>query len=255
MKFSVTVGAYKLFEFVELNVCRCRVIFGDDVDICIDDDLSENSPTIQEISEQYGCGYVCGEKPRGHFAGDAQTIATALAFGQQTKSDVSLKLSQRVIPVLPRFRECIEEAFANPAIQIVVPGRIKMNQIARPSARFFASFGLLTDLVAFRTGAITPEEWIEFYRERFQKSTNHADSLIEVTVGHLIATKFKDAAMVLEELANYKPFAPKIFLRKSQCLEREYQQLADMHGIKGSWNILDWAQIEKQNYFCRPVQV
>lgn len=231
------------------------MIFGDDVPICIDDDKSDQSPKIQEIAEQYGCGYVYGEKRRGHFCGDAQTITTALAFGQQTKSDVSLKISQRLVPILPRFRECIEEAFANPAIQIVVPGRIKMNQIARPSARFFSSFGLLTDVVAFRTGAIEPEEWIAFYRERFQKSTNHADSLIEITVGHLIATKFKDAAAVLDELANYTPFKPKIFLRKSQCLEREYEQLADMHNIKGSWSVLDWAQIEQRDYFCRPTIV
>lgn len=253
--WSITLGAYKLHDFVELNVCRCRVIFGDDVPICIDDDKSEFSPKIQAIAEKYNCGYLCGPVQRGHFAGDAQTITTTLAFGKQMDADIALKLSQRVIPVLPRFRECIEEAFSNPAIKIVVPGRIRMNQIARPSARFFSSFGILTDLIAFRRDAIEPEDFIQFYRDRFQKSTNHADSLIEITIGSLMAERFKDASLALDELANHEPFKPKIYLRKAQALEREYQQVADMHGLTGSWNVLDWGMIEKQNYFCRPTQV
>lgn len=255
MTFSICIGAYKLADFVELNICRCRVIFGDDVPICIDDDKSESSGKIEAIAEKYDCYYVCSEKRRGHFAGDCQTIVNSLVFGNQIQSDISLKISQRVIPVLPRFREIFEEAFANPQIQIVVPGQIKQNQIARPAAMFFSKFGILTDVIGFRTGALDPTAFVDVYRERFQRGKNHADSLIETTIGYLIASRFKDAAVISDELANHKPFQPKIYLRKSQALEREYQQIADMHGIAGQWDLRDWGLVERADYFCRPVCV
>src|SRR5207302_724487 len=93
--WAITIGAYRLWDFVELNVCRCKVIFGDDVSICIDDDKSPESPKIEAVADKHGCHYICSTERRGHFAGDAQTIATCLAFGKQTGADYSLKLSQR----------------------------------------------------------------------------------------------------------------------------------------------------------------
>lgn len=255
MKWAITIGAYKLFDFVALNVCRCRVIFGDDVAILIDDDKSENSDRIREIAEKYDCSYVCSKMRRGHFSGDITTFINTLVFGKQVGCDIALKLSQRVVPVLPSFREAFEKAFANPQIQIVLPGKIGNNQIARPSARFFQLFGILTDVAAFRNGAIEPEELVSIYRERFTTGKNHADALVETLFGHLLATKFKDSAVVLPELANYQPFKPKPYLRKSQCLEREYQALADMHGLTGSWDVRDWGLIERQGYLCRPLCV
>lgn len=255
MKWAITVGAYKLADFVTLNVCRCRVIFGDDVDICIDDDLSENSPKIREIAERYECGYVCSPVQRGHFAGDLQTFLTAIAFGKQTECDLVLKISQRVIPVLPAFREVAEKAFSNPEIIVALPGKPKMNQIARPAARFYSSFGILTDVVAIRNGALEPEELLDVYRKRFTTSTNHADSLIETTWGWLLAQKFKHSTAIIPEWTNHEAFKPKIYLRKSQAMESEYATLAAMHDLVGTWDVREWGLIEGKNYLCRPLVV
>lgn len=255
LTFAITIGAYKLFDFVELNICRSRVIFGDDVAILIDDDRSENSDKIREIAEKYDCSYVCSEMQRGHFAGDLQTFVNSMVFCKSAKADVGLKISQRVIPVLPAFRECVEKAFENPQIQIALPGKINPRHIARPMARFYGQFGILTDVMAIRRDAMPPQELVDVYRKRFTGSPNHADSLIETTWGWILANRFPNAHVIIPEWTNHEPFKPKIYLRKSQALEREYAQIASMHGIEGTWNLAEWGMIERKNYLCRPLCV
>jgi hypothetical protein len=228
-------------------------IFGDDVPILVDDDRSPESDKIAAVAEKYGCSYMVGKERRGHFAGDIQTFVNAIVFGKEQQSDLTLKISQRVVPVLPAFREVFERAFADPKIMVALPGRPR--HIARPMARFYSKFGILTDVVGIRTGAMEASDLVTVYRERFQNSKNLADALVETTWGHLIATKFPSGAAVLPELANPEPFKAKIYLRKSQAMEREYEQVAAMHGIKGQWNVAEWAVIEGSRYFCRPAKI
>lgn len=252
VQFAITIGCYKLTDFIELNVRRCRTLFGEDVPILLSDDLSPISKEIEALADRHGCDY-WQEGRRSHFSGDMQACVNSLVFAKETNADVSIKISQRLIPVLPRFREMIEESFRDPEVCIVLPGRPHINQIARPASRFYSKFGILTDVIAVRNGALIPHDLAEIYRGRFRLGVKHADCLVETTWGWVLANRFKGGQVrVLDGLANHVPFQPKVFLRKSQAMEKEYRDVAAMEGVKGMFDIREWGRIEGKEYKCRP---
>lgn len=254
MIYAICIGAYKLTQFVELCVLRCRRVFGD-VPILISDDLSINSPAIKALAEKHDCDYVVGPSQRSHFSGDMQAFVNLLKFMDELQVDVGLKLSQRFIPVLPRFKETMDETFSDSNIQLCLPGQMAKRQIARPRCFFYGKFGILSDCLALRRGAITPEELLECYRARCKPGQKSSDSFAETTWGHLLATKFADRHRIMQEWTHHKPFESKIYLRKSQATEPEYAQVAAMEGVKGYWDVREWGQIEGKEYQSKPTVV
>jgi hypothetical protein len=256
MTFAICIGSYRLLDFVELNILRCRRIFGQDTPILISDNLSPDSPAIEAMTRKYGVIYRCPTTPYSHFSGDVQSAINALALADATGSDVALKLSMRLIPVLPRFRECIEEAFAAPNIAAVLPARPIIQQMARPMARFYTKFGLLSDIAAIRRGAIKPERLMDVYRARCRSSKSGKDCLVESTWGWLLDHDLPGRFRLLPELSVYQPFQPKPYLRKAQCSVEDYIKVAAMEGINGrSWELREWGHIEGAKYFCRSREV
>lgn len=187
-----------------------------------------------------------------HHSGDWQALINSLVFARQNKSHIAIKISQRLIPVHPEFWSPMFKAFEDDNVSIVVPGRLDMKQVARPTARFFTKFPLLTDIVAMRVRDVKPEMLLQVYRDRFNGAKTHHDVLVEFAMNHLITTHFIGKTVTLDQWSRHEVFKPKLFLRRSQSIPSEYAKIAEMEGVKGDWNLAEWAVIEKKNYACRP---
>lgn len=237
-------------QFVELCIKRCRRIFGDQVPILVSDDLSSQSDSIKKLADDLGCGYVVGDGRISHFGGDMQAVLNAITWGSD--SDACIKISQRLIPVLPAFVDSLNAAFSNPKINVVLPGQLESRQIARTQASFYSRFGILTDVIAIRTNSLSTKELLDIYTERLLRPKARSDCFVETTFGWLLANKFKDAHHIIPEWTNHIPFKPKAFLRKSQSNYNEYQKVAQMENVSGDWDLREWGIIEKSFYMPKP---
>lgn len=250
MTIAITIGAYRLTNFCKLNILRCRRIWGAEVPILISDDRSSESTLMKELADELECDYVCPDKRRSHFSGDFQTVLNSIQFAVEIGADVALKLSQRMIPVLPEFRTTMEDAFTDERCQVVLPGQLNPQQIARPGARFYRKFGLLTDAVALQSDAISPEELLDVYRERCRaadgKRAPISDSFSETTFGHLLERKFPGPKhKLLDAWTHHQSGKPKLYLRKSQSSASDYAQVAAMEGLNISdFDLREWISIE-----------
>lgn len=253
MTWAITIGAYRLCDFVALNLAQCRKLFGADTMLLVSDDLSHFGPQMSAIAERYEAGYMAPQARRSHFSGDFQALINAVVFAAATQSDAALKLSQRFVPC-DGLKALLEETFSNPSVQIVLPGRPGTSQMARPSASFYSQFGILTDCIAIRRGAIPPDELVDVYRAR-HRSEERGARLVETTLGWIIANRFRpENVAVLDQLANHSPLNPrKLFLRKSQSNRGEYIRLAEEHGIKGVFDLREWGLIEGPHYMAAPL--
>lgn len=251
MQTAITVGAYKMPAFVRLNVLRCRRIFGPDTCILISDDKSTESEAIENLAKELSCDYVVSKKRMSHFSGDCQSLLNAIVFGRECGADIALKLSQRFILVRPEFRTAMEKAFADPEVQIALPGRIPKNQIARPSSVFYSRFGLLSDVVAIRPNAIEPEEFLSIYRDRCAVGKHPAESFVETSLGFILDKKFGgNKHRLLTEWSVHNQGQAKIYLRKSQSSSSDYQQVAMMENVHSptGWDLREWREVELKNY-------
>lgn len=252
MTFAIAIGSYRLPQFVELCARRCRRLFGDDTPILISDDLSDKSPQIKELARRLDCGYVVGDGRLSHFGGDMQAVLNAIAWG--AKHEVAVKISQRFVPVLESFRDTMEGVFLHPDVKVALPGQLSPHQIARPGAGFYGRFGILTDVIAIRNGALTTEELLELYLQRVKNPKARSDSFVETTFGWLLANKFKGQHTIVKEWTIHEPMKPKVYLRKSQSNAGEYAQVAAMEGMNGcNWDLREWIQIERGHYMPKPV--
>lgn len=253
MTYSIAIGAYKLPQFVELCIKRCRTLFGPDVPILVSDDFSDRSTAIRAIANAHECDYDCPAKRRSHFSGDMQVFINALKFCEELETDAVVKISQRFIPVLPAFKDAMDTAFANGDVQVCLPGQIHRRQIARREAMFYSKFGILTDVLAIRRGAITPKELIDCYRKRCHPGSRPSDSFAETTWGCLLAERFGGRRhRILPEWTNHQPNQPKVYLRKSQAKETDYGQIGAMEGMAGHWDLREWRLIEMRGYKPKP---
>lgn len=249
MTTCIVIGAYKLTEFCRLNILRCRRIFGPFVPILISDDRSDESAKMQQLADELECDYTCSETRRSHFSGDMQSFLNGLVFSREIGADVVLKLSQRFILVLPEFRAAMERAFDDDRCKVVLPGQLNPQQIARPGAKFYRKFGILTDALAMRSDAIEPEELLRVYRER--NKGKPSDSFSETTFGFLLDQKFPGAGhKILPQWTNHQAGRPKLYLRKSQSSASDYKQVAMMEGLDvKDFDLREWMAIEgRQNY-------
>lgn len=247
---AITVGCYALTSFVELNVLRCRHLIPE-VPILLSDDRSDASKDIQALAVKYDCDYVCPKKRRSHFSGDWNHIINSLVFAKEIGATVAVKLSQRCIPVLPGFFVALDRTFKDPEVQIAHPGQLNPNQIVRKASTFFKRFGCLSDMLAFRVGAIEPEELLSIYRMRNNTGRAH-DSFSETSIGFLLASRFPgNKARMIPEWTNHQQGMPKLFLRKAQSPSSDYVQIARMHGINADASMYDcreWREIQGSQY-------
>lgn len=259
MTIAIVIGAYRLRAFCELNVRACRRLWPD-ARVLISDDRSDDSPSIEAMADNEGVSYVCSESRRSHASGDIQSFINGQVFAEQVRADVILKLSQRLIPVKPRFRELVEDPFRDPEVWLAfAPPLSGKMSVARQSAVFYIGMPILCDIVAWRPDRCSAKVILEAYRESAVRAGNrdtHAKArelFSENTWIRLVDTHFKGHAMTVPEFTNPKPFHQKIFLRKAQASEGEYKTLAEELGVEGEFPILEWKQIEKPHeYMCLP---
>lgn len=253
MRIAIALGSYKLTDFVRLNLLQLRSLFGAETPILVSDDKSENTDEIRKLAEDFDCSWAESTHRRGHFGGDVQSTCNGISFAEQEGCEIVLKLSQRIVPVLPKFRELIERPFENPKINIIVPGKINSVQIRLASQKFFGSFGVLSDIFAIRVGSITAKQFLDGYVANMKLGRFHPAMLCECYLGQLLATHFNGASFVSDELANHKIDEPMCFLRKAQADPKAYQMIADFHGLKGGhYPCEDYGMMEGQNYLSRP---
>jgi hypothetical protein len=252
VKLAIVLSTFYLVNFVKLNLFRLRELYRG-CPVLVSDDRSSNSDEIKKLAEDFGCSHICSSVKRGHFAGDIQSIISGLSFAEQEGAEILMKLSQRLVPVLPVFRDYIETPFADDRINIVVPGKISANQINYPNSKFLSGMGILTDVIAIRVGSITPEQLRQKYVANFKYGRFSSNLLVEVFFGELLATHFAGASFVSPALANHKPFEPCVFLRKATNDPRAYAMVAKMHGLEGlEFDTRECGEIFKTEYLSRP---
>lgn len=251
MTFAVSIGSYRLHRFVELGILRWRRLIPD-VPIIVSDDLSPESKIIRAISDRHGCDYYCSPSRRGHFSADLQAAVNGMIFGKELGVDAVVKCSQRVIAVLPIIVESMTAALSDEECQVCLPGRINPKQISRRSAAWYAKFGILSDIVGFKTNAISPEEFIEIYRARCNGGHHPSFSFAETTWGWLLANRFQGKRhAILPEWTHHEQGKPKAFLRKSMSTATEYVQIARFEGIESTvadWPMEEWKTLDGRNY-------
>jgi hypothetical protein len=193
-----------------------------------------------------------------HFSGDVQVFINGLVFGAEVGADVVLKLSQRMVPIDRGFFDPI---FAMTDDQwVATPGRLPAKQIARPNARFYTKFGLLTDAVAMRVGRIKPERIADLYRSRFENGRDHLASMVELAWGALLAEPdIKNRHIEVRQWTEHEPMEPKLYLRKSQSIQHDYLIRANQVGMSiqaRDFDVREWIAIEgREEYRMRPTNV
>lgn len=250
MNIAVSLATYKLAPFVRLNLAQLKVIIPDAA-VLVSDDRSDQTEEIDAISAEYDSAFVTSNARRGHCGGKIQAVVSGLSFAQQEGADILLVLNQRLVPVLPVFREYIEGPFSDPKVNIVVPGRATASQLKLPASKYFSGLGILTDVLAIRVGSITPADFLKAYQDGFKWGSMYIGLLPEPFLGKLLGTHFQDRIYVSSSLGDAKVANP-AFLRREQSKPKDYQALASQHGFTGEFDCRDWLEIERTTLMMRP---
>lgn len=255
LKFAVTVGAYELDWFVELQILSLRHVFGKDVPILVSDDISKRSVEIKEIAERYGVHHTVSQTHRSHFGGDCQAAVNALAFAECEGADIAVKVSQRLLLCEPAVRDILEKYFADPDVWLCLPGRIAAGTIKRAESRFFSNLSCQSDVLCIRTGSIKPAELKETYESRVRNRQSRHGSLIEALWSDLIDTKFNHHYRLVLELTHPYPGRDPIFLRRCQVEAADFMKQAERLGLKrqGAVYLQEWRALAGGAY--RPIPV
>lgn len=219
------------------------------------DDRSPLTPKIEKMAHDEGVDFTTTEKRNSHHGGDWQACINSLVYARQEGVDVAVKISQRLIPILPEFWGCMEDAFKEESVAVCLPGQMDRRQVARPSAMFFTKFPILTDVVGMRVDCVNPTRLLEIYKDKFKTAKSHHETLVEFAWNHLVNSDFKGRTKILDQWSTHEKFKQKYYLRKSQSTAAEYEKVAKMEGLTGVWNLHDWGLIEKKQYVCRPTIV
>lgn len=248
MKLAFTLSTYRLCDFVHLGLKQLRKL-SPESPILVSDDASPESPGIASHASQHCAQYICSKKRRGHFASDFQSLVNALVFAKSQDCDVAVKVSQRFIFRKPDSIEALSKVFENPEILMVTPGQPKQVNGHNRAAQGFAQFTTLSDVVALRVSAISPEELLHTYRKRLITDKAPWGSFLEVLVNDLHG-RFGPKSMRMDELTN--PQEDPWFLRRYQHTPEDYRKLAGEHGFGGAFNCQEWGNIEGRKYLCKP---
>lgn len=255
LKFSITISSYLMPDFCELNCVMVRHVFGSATPILISDDRSVNSEAIEAMAKKHNVAYVCSDKRRQHFCGDVQSWANALAFGESAGADVCAKVSFRFIFLDQKLCSDIEDRFGNHICSIAVPSKIRPGQILRRDSMTFSMVPCLSDVIFMKVGELSPSELIDRYRAKVTTEKSPHSSLVEALAFDLVAGKFKDKSITLDELSFHQPGVPHRYLRKCQNHQAQYVDLASKLGITGTFDCREWNKIEGVLYKPKPVVV
>ena len=241
---AIVIGCYRLTDFIRLNLVLCQHLWPDSP-ILLSDDRSPESPQIEQLAEEFGVAYMVSARRRTHVSGDWQAFINGAQLGLETRRPV-LKLSQRFIPVSERFWPLLQEDYQG--VTAVLPGKLNTSMIARPEARFYLTFGHLTDCLLFDPTVYTPTLLQEAYNMGYHTGRK-GDLFSELAWGRLIRLH---PVKISPWLANHQPMERKLYLRKATANAAEYQALAEAHGVQGVWDVREWKAIEGQNYRSIP---
>lgn len=251
MKFAFTIGAYRLCDFVKLNILQLRELCPGAL-ILVSDDKSPETPHMQKMCEELGVSFITSRERRAHFAGDMQALVNSVAFARAAEADVAVKISQRLILRTPEAINCLRKHFEDPNIYFASPGQPKHVRGNKQTAGF-GGFAVLSDLVCTRVGSISPEEIIQCYRDRINNEVVPWKDFIEALVHALHINKFQGHSVMMPEFTD--PTHEQIYLRRYQCAEKDYQTLAMSHGFAGLFPQIEWNALDQGRYSAKPVIV
>lgn len=251
-KLAFTISSYRLHDFVKLGLKQLQKL-SPDSSILVSDDRGAESEMIKQTAEEHGAAYRGSDKRRGHFCADYQGLVNSLAFAEAAGADVAVKVSQRFIFRKPESIDVIHKTFSDSNILAATPGRPRVMPGKGKASKGFSNFGILSDVVMIRVGAMTPMDLLVMYRERLLNARSSIASFIECTVDLLHTEKFPGRTARIEELTN--PTVDPIYLRRYQATGQQYRELAESYGFGGVFPTCEWAQIEQGNYLCKPVVV
>lgn len=254
MRLAFTIGSYRLFDFIHLGIKQIRRLCGDDTPILISDDYSPESVYIKQLAKEQGCEFMGSDKRRGHFSGDGNSLVNAISFGVHTEADIAIKVSQRFIFRLPESIQAIERAFADPAVVIAIPGQPKV-AFGSKAAKGFSNFAVLSDVVCVRPSIQIADRFLQLYRNRIRTESVPWKTFIEPAVHAIFNDVGPERAKLLPELTDHATPANPIYLRRYQCTEEQYRQLASFHGILGRFPVAEFGAIEGRAYMAQPVVV
>jgi hypothetical protein len=241
-KWAITIGAYALPDFVSLNLLQCRAIFGGSPAL-----VSDDGSGLGNLAAEHGAYYVSTDSRMSHCSGDWQALVNAAAFGAEMGAEFCLKLSQRLVPAHPDLVGLLDTLLQEH--DVVVPCPLNPRVVSRPGAVMYTRFPILSDIVAWRTGALTPERLISAYRDSAGNRASSKGAIVEYALASMLSVSGLRVAKS-KDLGGRRPGNP-LFLRKSSSNPTEYKALAATHGLQGSFNCSEWREIEGANY--RPV--
>lgn len=250
MRFSVSLGTFKLLPFVELNLRALRSVFGNSP-LLLYDGLSENSPRIKEIADRFDCVALSERVNRKHFAGCLQNVICSIAFGKANQSDICVKINQRLIALGADIPDRLEAVFADPKIDLAMPTQMRAETIYDERSKFHAKFVVLPDFIAFRTAAVDAQAIADAYADQVQNSTNQGDTLTEMFWAKQVEGEFKGRFAALPWMS--EPTEPPIYLRKVQHKEDRFRQAAIALGMDGGrFETSEWANMLGAAYRPQP---
>lgn len=251
MKFAVVISAYRMADFVALNLAMCKQIFPD-CPVLVSDDRSENSEAIEAVASQHGAAYICTRIRKHHFAGDLQSIVNGLVFAKANGCDAMIKCSLRFIILDKSIRDMFEDRMTNHLTDLIVPAKIRNHEIIRRESAMFSMLPILTDCLVMKTGSMSPDDLIALYRHKCSSERVAHASLIEALFLDLCHGKFKNSHHIEDGISAHQHGQPHRFLRKCQNNRVEYLDLAKRLGITGEFQTAEWKQILGVYYQPKP---
>lgn len=247
---AITIGAYELPQFVELNIRSCRNIFGSSP-ILIYCGAGRSAETIKAIADKFDCSFIYEEKNRGHFAGCVMTAVSSVAFGKHVGSDISIKCNQRLVPLSPDIPDRLEAMFSDPSIDLAMPIQMRAETIHDERSKFHAKFVVLPDFIAFRTSAVDAQSIADAYSEQVRNSTKQGDTLTEMFWAKQVEGPFNGRFAALPWMS--EPTEPPIYLRKVQHKEERFRQAAVALGMDGGrFETAEWGNMLGASYRPMP---
>jgi len=245
-RFSVTIGAYGMPNFVELNIRSCRSIFGN-APILIYCGSCPEMHRVKEIADRFDCSFITENFNRSHFLGCLQTSVAAVAFAQANGCDYSLKSNQRMVLLGADVPERLEHIFDNQSIDIAMPSQMRAETIYDAKSKFHAGFTHLPDIIACRAANIDPQSIADDYAEQVRTGTSRNDNLIESFWKRQCEGKYAGRYAPIPWLS--EPTNPPIYLRKCQHKESDYNRAAKALGMPDTaFNCAEWTQISGAAY-------
>lgn len=246
MRCAITIGAFKLLSFIELNVRSCRMIFGD-APLLIYNGASSENEKVKRLADQFDCSFLSDSINRQHFAGDIQSAVCAIAFGRHVGAEICIKLNQRFIPLSPEIPERLEEIFSDPKIDLAMPKAPRAETIQEGSSKFHSRFNVSPAFIAMRAKAFNPQHIADSYAEQVRNSKNRAETLTEYFWAKMVQNEFKDRWQAIPWLS--EPTEPPEYLQKCQHTSEQYSKAAVALGMApAQFETKEWSAISMSAY-------